>query len=489
MKKSIISTLFLITVTLVSVQVCSAKEAKQAVDFPVDSKAIDRTNSTRVTSYAPILKKPMDAVVAVTTENLIKVSRGDPMQELLRRFYGMPPSRAPRNRGSQEEEQLTPGGIGSGVIVSSDGYILTNNHVISNRDGEKVDRIMVKLFDGREFEATIVGSDEKTDVAVIKVDAADLPSVPMADSGNLLVGDVVFAIGNPMAVGMTVTKGIISATSRSQLGILGEHSYENFIQTDAAINPGNSGGGLVDAEGRLIGINTAIMSRSGGSNGIGFAIPVNIARGVMMSLVNTGEVQRGFLGVGIADLDKDMAEAFGLESIEGALIQKVEEGLAADNAGIKRGDILIEVDGKKIKSASDLRLIVSAINPGTKVDIRLIREEKELTVVAVLGNLGDPYGTGIGSFIEILDGVLVEPVNDELRETYDLPENVSGLVITEVKQGSPYGSKLRIGMVFLEINGETVADQKDAQKLLRRGINKIYLYFNGYQHYFPLRLR
>src|SRR5208282_3939411 len=241
-------------------------------------------------------------------------------------------------------------GLGSGVIVTKDGYILTNNHVV-----EHADEVKVTLQDGREFTAKVVGRDPKSDVAVIKIDAKDLPALPMADSDKVQVGDIVLAVGNPFGVGQTVTTGIVSATGRGNLGI---EDYEDFIQTDAAINPGNSGGALVDVEGRLIGINTAIYSRSGGNMGIGFAIPSDLARNVMDSLIQYGHVTRGYLGVMIQDVTPALAKEFKLKDTTGALIGDVVPKGPADKAGLKEGDVVLDYDGKKVTDSRHLKLTV-----------------------------------------------------------------------------------------------------------------------------------
>src|SRR5579862_6711404 len=294
-------------------------------------------------SFAPVVKKVAPGVVKVfTTTKLHNTAfNGAPdggMDDLMRRFFGDPFQG--RNPGRRQFGTPRQEGIGSGVIATKDGYILTNNHVV---DG--ADEVKVALQDGREFTAKVVGRDPKTDVAVIKIDATDLPAVPMADSEKVEVGDVVLAIGNPFGIGQTVTTGIVSATGRG--GALGL-DYEDFIQTDAAINPGNSGGALVDAQGRLIGINTAILSRSGGNQGIGFAIPVNIARDVMDGIVKEGHVTRGYLGVMIQDVNPALEKEFKLKDTQGALVSDVNPKSPAEKAGLRSGDLILDFNGKKV---------------------------------------------------------------------------------------------------------------------------------------------
>jgi len=289
-------------------------------------------------SFSPIVKKVTPSVVKVVTTTKVKQAAFQDMpgfdNPFFRRFFGDQfdqPGRRPRM------EMPPQHGVGSGVIVTKDGYILTNNHVV---DG--ADEVKITLQDGREFTAKVIGKDPKTDVAVVKVDAKELPAVEVADSDKIEVGDVVLAVGNPFGIGQTVTMGMVSAMSRATLGL----DYEDFIQTDAAINPGNSGGALVDAEGRLIGINTAILSRSGGNQGIGFAIPTNLARDVMDSLVTDGKVTRGYLGVMIQDVTPALAREFKLKEQKGALIGDVVPKGPAEKSGLKSGDVVLEFNGK-----------------------------------------------------------------------------------------------------------------------------------------------
>ncbi|MEJ2310431.1 MAG: Do family serine endopeptidase [Gammaproteobacteria bacterium] len=277
--------------------------------------------------------------------------------------------------GGQTRERME-NSLGSGVIVDSSGYIVTNNHVIADAD-----QISVVLNDGKKLAARVVGTDPDSDIAVLKVDSRKLPAITIGDSSKLRVGDVVLAIGNPFGVGQTVTMGIVSATGRNQLGIT---NFENFIQTDAAINPGNSGGALIDAHGHLVGINTAIFSKSGGSQGIGFAIPVDMVRGIMKQLVETGRVSRGWLGLGGQDVTAALAESFGLKDVQGVLISNVFRGGAADRAGLRPGDVITMIDSHKITSAFDIVNAIGARRPGTDVVIRGWRGAERLEVTATL---------------------------------------------------------------------------------------------------------
>lgn len=468
----------------------AATEQKKSVGnlFPQDKTQVDAGGQSKIVSFADILEPVTPAVVSVFSSRIITVQQSSglsPLEELLRRYYGMP---IPQNENDVEERRM-PQGIGSGVIVSEDGYILTNHHVISNNQGEVADEIEVVLYDKRRFGAKVIGSDSKTDVAVLKIDAEELPFLPMASSDRLRVGDIVFAVGNPFKVGFTVTMGIVSAVERSGLGILGRQGYENFIQTDASINPGNSGGALVDAEGRLVGINTAILSRSGGNLGIGFAIPINLARQIMISLIETGSVQRGFLGVRIGDLTDDLAEAFDIKELKGALVEQVEPGFPADKAGIKRGDVITYIEGTTVESASDLRLTIASIAPETRVKIGLIRKGKEKEVWVTLGNLDDPAASDPEAKKSLFEGVEVRMIIENDYAAYRIDEKVKGLLVTKVAPGSIYARALREGMVIVEINDQAVNDLDTAKKLLRKGINKLWVHYQGFSSYVAIRLR
>src|SRR5436190_14610319 len=330
-----------------------------ALNLPVDERPITRELGGR-SSFAPVVKKVAPGVVKVfttTRAHTVEFNSDDNsgMNDMMRRFFGDDfQSRAPRHNGPSRTPQQR--GIGSGVIVTKDGYILTNNHVV---DG--ADELKVTMQDGREFTAKVIGRDPKSDVAVIKIDAKDLPTVPIADSDKVEVGDVVLAVGNPFGIGQTVTTGIVSATGRGDAVGL---DYEDFIQTDAAINPGNSGGALVDAEGRLIGINTAILSRSGGNQGIGFAIPVNIARDVMTSLVRDGKVTRGYAGMWIQDITPALADEFKLKEHSGAIISDVAPKSPAEKAGFNNGDVVLEFNGRPVTDSRHLKLAVARTQPG-----------------------------------------------------------------------------------------------------------------------------
>jgi Do/DeqQ family serine protease len=315
----------------------------------------------------------MPAVVNIFTSQEVKRPRSPFMNDpLFRYFFG-----DPQDAGPQRRE-----GLGSGVIVNADGYILTNHHVV-----ESVDEIEVALADSRKVRARVVGSDPETDLAVLKIELEKLPSITFAQPEQLRVGDIVLAIGNPFGVGQTVTLGIVSGLGRSQLGIT---TFENFIQTDAAINPGNSGGALVDAGGNLVGINTAIYSQTGGSMGIGYAIPVSIARQVMEQIVQKGSVTRGWIGVGVQDITPELAQSFNLPTSRGVLITQVERGSPADKAGIKPGDVLLSVNGRPVADTTTMLNLVAALPPGQGATIKLTRNQAETELAVTIGRRPAP---------------------------------------------------------------------------------------------------
>ena len=327
-------------------------------------------------SYADAAQKAMPAVVNVFSSKDGSLPP-DPRQNdpLFRYFFG--------NRDDNRKQQEQPAAnLGSGVIVSPEGYILTNQHVV---DG--ADQIEIALSDGRTTNAKVIGIDPETDLAVLKINLPNLPSITLGRMDEARVGDVVLAIGNPFGVGQTVTMGIISALGRNHLGI---NTFENFIQTDAPINPGNSGGALVDVNGNLLGINTAIYSRSGGSLGIGFAIPVSTARSVLESIITTGTVTRGWIGVEPQDVTPEIAESFGLSQKSGAIVAGVLQGGPADKAGIKPGDILVDVNGQPITDTTRLLNVIAQIKPGTDAKVHVVRKNKDLDLDVMIGKRPPP---------------------------------------------------------------------------------------------------
>ncbi|PTQ78540.1 serine protease DegQ [Nitrosomonas oligotropha] len=331
-------------------------------------EAAPAVEADRPDSYSRAAEVAMPSVVNIFTSKETK----EPSHPLLddpafRRFFGEQFESRPKRTSS----------LGSGVIVSANGYILTNHHVV-----EAADEVEIALLDGRKAKAKLIGSDPETDLAVLKTDLKDLPVITFGQSQQVKIGDVVLAVGNPFGVGQSVTMGIVSALSRSRVGI---NTFEDFIQTDAAINPGNSGGALTDTSGNLIGINTAIYSRSGGSLGIGFAIPVHIAKQIMEQIVQTGGVTRGWLGVSMQDMTQELAESFGLEQPNGALIASVLKDGPADKAGIKAGDIMIAISGKPLKNSSEMLNVVAALVPGETATVTVIRNKQEKSIPIKVG--------------------------------------------------------------------------------------------------------
>ncbi len=440
------------------------------VKLSVSEKPV--TRQTGVTSFAPVVKKVSPSVVKVYVAGTVKLTSQQLPDELdgnplFRRFFGEEFD-GRRQRGPAPKQR----GMGSGVIVSSDGYLLTNNHVV-----ESADEVKVALQDGNEYTAKVVGKDPKTDIAVLKIDAKDLPAIELADSDRIEIGDVVLAVGNPFGVGQTVTSGIISATGRSSLGL----DYEDMIQTDAAINPGNSGGALVDAEGRLIGINTAILSHSGGNQGIGFAVPVNLARSVMDGLVKDGRVVRGFVGVNIQDLTPALAKEFDVKGTDGGvLVAGVSPKSPAAKAGLRDGDVITEFNDKVVKDARHLKLNVAQTAPGTTVPVKIVREGKSRTLEVTVKELpGNDVASNRGgtesdeSTSDALHGVAVGDIDPATRRQFRLPADVDGAVITQVDPNSAaWEAGLRPGDVILEINRKSVKDAEDAVQLTENAKDK-----------------
>jgi serine protease Do len=413
---------------------------------------------------------------------------------MLRRFFGMPDSPDGDEGGGHTVE-----GLGSGVIVSSDGLILTNNHV-----ADAGDQIKVRIGDhGREYAAKVVGKDPSSDLALLRIDGKNLPVATFADSDQVKVGDVVLAVGNPFTFTDTVTMGIVSGLGRGTIspddeGGKPSSAYQDFIQTDAPINPGNSGGALVDTEGRLIGINTAIYSRSGGSQGIGFAIPSNLARNVIDSLVKYGKVNRGFLGTVVQELTPDLAEEFKVpDDQQGALITEISPGGAAEKAGLQNGDIITAVNDKAVTDPRTLRLTVGGLSPGDKVTVTYLRNGQSGTAEATLGEQGSTGEIADNAqqgddHPNVLDGVTVGDLDDSARGELKVPGEIKGVLVTDVSADSVgYDSGLRKGDVILEMNRTTLtsADQAVAEgdKIAKNDRVLLHVWSGGRTEYLVLK--
>lgn len=428
-----------------------------------------RAEPTRSASAvaAPLLPVAAPPVSAVETSNTVSDVAERAVQSVVnisttriarpRDFdSGMSPFFGPFGPHGGMGREHAENSLGSGVIVGDGGIILTNNHVV-----EQASTIRVKLVDGREFGAKLVGADPRSDVAVLRLDGkvSGLRALALADSERLRLGETVLAIGSPFGMSQTVTMGIVSAKGRSDLGI---NDYEDFIQTDAAINPGNSGGALVNLRGELVGINTAILSRSGGSQGIGFAIPTNLAKPIMEGLLRDGRVSRGWLGVGIQDLDAELREAFGAGQ-RGVLITEVQQNSPAQKAGLRRGDVLTRIDDQSIDSTGHLRNAVAAHVAGTKVTIEVLRDKKPVQLEVTLTKAADPRDPSLaadGKEAPILGGLSVLPLDARLRERLEVPDDVrSGVVVSEVApEGAAARAGLQRGDVILEVNRQPVSD-------------------------------
>jgi serine protease Do len=422
-------------------------------------------------SFAPVVKKAAPSVVNIYSTHIIHIR---PMRipifadPFFRQIFGNQFPDDGRERTRREQ------GLGSGVIISPDGYILTANHVV---DG--ADEIEVAIADNKkEFTARVIGTDPPTDVAVLKIDAKDLPAITLGDSDQLEVGDVVLAIGNPYRIGQTVTMGIVSALGRGNFAFGRINQYEDFIQTDAAINPGNSGGALVDAEGRLVGINTAIISSTRGSEGVGLAVPINMARRVMERLIADGKVTRGDLAILLQDITPRLAKAFDLPDQNGVLVSDVFPNTPAEKAGIKSGDVIVGFNGKDITGMHNLQLAVSECAPGSSATVKLLHNGRPETVTVTLAELpgevapsgNDQKKPGSGnSMIDALDGVTVADLEPEVRRQLGVSPGVRGALVSELEQASNSADAgLQRGDIIMEINRQPVSNSSDAVKLGRQ---------------------
>lgn len=479
--------------------IASNKEpTTRAVNLGSSENYVNTSNTPEVPDIMQQISKAFEqasnevspAVVSIFAEQTVAVQSPFGMpdeafkdffgEDLFKRFFG-----APQN----QEQKRTVRSLGSGVIVSNDGYILTNNHVV-----EKAEKLSVVVGDKKTYDAQIIGTDPPTDVAVIKIKGKELPVASLGNSDNVKIGQWVIAVGNPFQLMHTVTAGIISAKGRSSVGLA---EYEDFIQTDASINPGNSGGALADLEGNVIGINTAITSPSGGNIGIGFAIPINMAKQVMSALMSEGKISRGYLAIYPQDIDEDLAKALNLKNTEGSLVADVTPDGPADKAGIKRGDVIVEFNGKKVENSVELRNMVAQVSPGTKVEVVLNRDGKEMQLTVRLGER--PGATEGQSSSEKQPeeqmsrklGLSIQTLTPDLAGQLGY-KNAKGVVVTDVVAGSSADEAgLQRGDLIVEVNRKRVQSAQDFENetrslksgdvvalLVRRGANTFFVAVN-----------
>jgi serine protease Do len=447
-------------------------------------KIADPSEGASKMGFAPIVKQVLPNVVNISSSKVVRtpnqIGEGMQMDPFFRQFFGPGFGNGPAVPKERRERSL-----GSGVLVSPEGYVLTNNHVV---DGAT--EIRVTLSDKREIKATIVGTDPKTDVAVLKLEGSNFSAITLGDSSKVQVGDYALAIGDPFGVGQTVTMGIVSAKGRGNLGI---EDYEDFIQTDAPINPGNSGGALINDRGELVGINTAILSHgSGGNEGIGFAIPVNLARQVMNQILDHGKVTRGYLGVVVQPISPAMAKALGQSEPKGALVGDVSAKGPAQAGGVERADIILEINGKSVNDANELRNTVSMMQPGETVKLKISRNGRLRDLSVKLGELPaskeEAQSQKEGASKEALEGVSLENLDADTAKELGLPASTKGVVVTDIDPSSPKAdSGLRKGDVIQEVNHQPVhnvaefeqamhkAEKEEALLLVNRGGTTLFI--------------
>jgi len=417
-----------------------------------------------VSAEAAMLDKVRPAIVSVFPGRLAKTSEseaGSPMDR-----YFRPDEEKDKNKPSEE-------GVGSGVIVSADGLIITNHHVVTLSSGNAADSITVELTDRRRFPAKLIGSDRLTDIALLRIEANGLPMLPFADSAKVRVGDPVYAVGNPFRIGLTVTRGIVSALDRSGLNISGSNTFEGFIQTDAAINPGNSGGALTDSLGRLVGINTAIYSQGGGNIGIGFSVPSNLARAIAGRLLRDGRISRGFFGARSESVDQDIARAAKLPAITGVHLADVVSGGPADKAGWKSGDVITSINGQPVADRGAFRLIISLSAPGETVNCLGFHEGKPVEHAVKLGSETDG---GAGEFeIGAIPGLRLKPVE-------------KGLEVVKLEPKSSAAKKFKTGQVITALNDEKTLTEPALETAIRLGVNTFTVLADGSEITVILRL-
>ncbi len=478
-KKYLISGALLILIGITIGLIIASKFDFQSKGFSEDyqiSKESQETLSKIGNAMAEVVQAVRPSVVNIYTTKKIKRTPipfpfSDPF---FRRFFEDEFGFFDRQR------EFTQTSLGSGVIVDGGGYILTNYHVIKGAD-----EIKVKLYDKRVFDGTIVGFDPKTDIAVIKIKAEGLRPIKWGDSEKLRVGETVIAIGNPYGLNLTVTSGIVSATGRANVGI---SDYEDFIQTDAAINPGNSGGPLVNVRGELVGINTAIFSTTGGYQGIGFAIPSNMAKVVMDNLIKHKKVVRGWLGVTVQDVDTEMAKSLNMKEIKGAVVTDVHEGSPAEKAKIMMEDVIVSFDGKEVEDSAHLRNLVVSTPPGKTVKIEVIRKGKLHALTATIEELPTEQKVSVSG--SVLSGIYVEELTPKLRSELKIASRITGVVVSSIESGAPAEGLLARGDVIIKINDQNIRSVKDFSKVAKEIKNRarIWYYRDGIVSYVTLNV-
>ncbi|WP_417904024.1 DegQ family serine endoprotease [Campylobacter sp. LH-2024] len=451
------------------------------INFNESTSSANRVNPADggvILSYHDSIKDAKKSVVNISTSKTItRANNFSPLDDFFDDPYFKQFFDIPQRKNKNDKEVISS--LGSGVIISKDGYIVTNNHVV-----EDADTITVNLpGSDTEYKAKLIGKDPKTDLAVIKIDAKNLSAITFANSDNLMEGDVVFALGNPFGVGFSVTSGIISALNKDNIGL---NQYENFIQTDASINPGNSGGALVDSRGFLVGINSAILSRGGGNNGIGFAIPSNMVKDIAKKLIEKGKIERGFLGVTISALQGETKKAY--KNQEGALITDVQKGSSADEAGLKRGDLVTKVNGKVIKNPIDLKNYIGTLDIGEKVTIDFERDGNNKQVSFILK--GEKENKGVQN--NLIEGLSLRNLDPRLKDRLQLPRDINGVLVEKVKSKSKADEVgFKEGDVIVGIGQGEIKNLKDLDQALKQANKKefikIWVYRNGFTTLLVLR--
>lgn len=435
--------------------------------MPQNAPRVEATAQNVILSYNSSIKDAKKSVLNISTTK--KSKQNEQLNEMMqnpffKEFFG---NKFPDIKPQEKKTHS----LGSGVIISQDGYIVTNNHVV-----EGADEIIVTLQnDDKEYKAKVIGEDPKTDLAVIKIEATALHVTPFSDSSSLQEGDVVFAIGNPFGVGETITHGIISALNKNNVGL---NQYENFIQTDASINPGNSGGALVDNRGGLIGINSAILSKGGGNNGVGFAIPSNMVQKIALSLIENGKVERGYIGVSISDLNNDLKELY--DNKQGSLLVMVEKNSPAEKAGLQRGDLIIEIDGIKIKNSDELKNTIAGFAPDKTVNITVERDKKIKMTKVKLAKMDGETNINAAGKVNPIEGLSLLELNDKVKAQYQIPRDIEGLLITDVKDDSK-AEKIgfKEGDIIIQVEQTRVTSLKDFISIFKDNkSNKKRIYIN-----------